>query len=215
MWVHGDWAYVDADGFWYIQGRSDDTLKIAGKRVGPAEVESVLVGHPAVAEAAAIGVPHEVKGESRRLLRGAAPGPRAVRAAPRRADRRVAQAMGKALKPERVLFARELPKTRSAKIMRRVIRATYLGKPAGDLSSLENPDAVKAIGEAGSNQRPSESKCGHCPCEPGCLVHRSAACSLRREVRRGSHVPERPLAVPNLLENFWFEIREAPAREVG
>jgi acyl-CoA synthetase (AMP-forming)/AMP-acid ligase II len=64
VWVHGDWAYVDEDGFWFIHGRSDDTLKIAGKRVGPAEVESVLVGHPAVNEAAAVGVPHEVKGES-------------------------------------------------------------------------------------------------------------------------------------------------------
>ena len=61
---------------------------------------------------------------------------------------RVAQQMGKALKPERVLFVRDLPKTRSAKIMRRVIRATYLGREPGDLSSLENPDAVKAIGEA-------------------------------------------------------------------
>ena len=64
VWVHGDWAYVDPDGFWYIQGRSDDTLKIAGKRLGPAEVESVLVGHPAVAESGVIGVPHEIKGEA-------------------------------------------------------------------------------------------------------------------------------------------------------
>src|SRR3990167_422935 len=64
VWVHGDWAYVDRDGTWFIHGRSDDTLKIAGKRVGPAEVESVLVGHPAVNEAAAVGVPHEVKGET-------------------------------------------------------------------------------------------------------------------------------------------------------
>jgi len=62
--VHGDWAYIDQDGFWYIHGRSDDTLKLAGKRVGPAEIESVLVGHPAVNEAAAVGVPHDVKGES-------------------------------------------------------------------------------------------------------------------------------------------------------
>ena len=63
MWVHGDWASIDADGFWYIHGRSDDTLKVAGKRVGPAEVESAAVAHPAVLEAAAIGVPHEIKGE--------------------------------------------------------------------------------------------------------------------------------------------------------
>ena len=63
-WVHGDWASIDEDGFWYIHGRSDDTLKVAGKRVGPAEVESAAVAHPAVLEAAAIGVPHEIKGEA-------------------------------------------------------------------------------------------------------------------------------------------------------
>ncbi len=64
VWVHGDWARVDEDGFWFIQGRSDDTLKIAGKRLGPAEVESALVGHPAVAEAGVIGTPHTIKGEA-------------------------------------------------------------------------------------------------------------------------------------------------------
>jgi acetyl-CoA synthetase len=148
VWVHGDWAYVDPDGFWYIQGRSDDTLKIAGKRLGPAEVESVLVGHPDVAEAGVIGVPHEIKGEAVVCFVVLRPGrPASERLRAELADR-VAQQMGKALKPETVLFTRDLPKTRSAKIMRRVIRATYLGKPAGDVSSLENPDAVKAIGEA-------------------------------------------------------------------
>jgi acetyl-CoA synthetase len=148
VWVHGDWAYVDDDGFWFIQGRSDDTLKIAGKRLGPAEVESVLVGHPAVAEAGVIGVPHEVKGESVVCFVVLRPGNAPTESLRAELSHRVAQAMGKALKPEKLLFTRDLPKTRSAKIMRRVIRATYLGKPAGDVSSLENPDAVKAIGEA-------------------------------------------------------------------
>lgn len=148
VWVHGDWAYIDEDGYWFLQGRSDDTLKIAGKRLGPAEVESVLVGHPAVAEAATIGVPHEVKGEAVVCFAVLKPGHEPSE--PLRAElaQRVAEQMGKALKPERLLFARELPKTRSAKIMRRVIRATYLGKETGDLSSLENPAAVKAIAEA-------------------------------------------------------------------
>jgi acetyl-CoA synthetase len=148
VWVHGDWAYVDPDDFWYIQGRSDDTLKIAGKRLGPAEVESVLVGHPDVAEAGVIGVPHEIKGEAVVCFVVLRPG--RAPSEPLRVELtdRVAQEMGKALKPEKVLFTRDLPKTRSAKIMRRVIRATYLGKPAGDVSSLENPDAVRAIGEA-------------------------------------------------------------------
>jgi acetyl-CoA synthetase len=148
VWVHGDWAYVDDDGFWFVQGRSDDTLKIAGKRLGPAEVESVLVGHPAVAEAATIGIPHEVKGESVVCFVVLKPDQRPSE--PLRAElaERVAQHMGKALRPERVLFARDLPKTRSAKIMRRVIRATYLGREPGDVSSLENPGAVRAIAEA-------------------------------------------------------------------
>ena len=148
VWVHGDWATIDADGFWYIQGRSDDTLKIAGKRLGPAEVESVLVGHPAVAEAGVIGVPHEVKGEAIVCFVVLRPGQAASEALRKELAERVASQMGKALKPDKVLFTRDLPKTRSAKIMRRVIRATHLGREPGDLSSLENPAAVKAVSEA-------------------------------------------------------------------
>jgi acetyl-CoA synthetase len=148
VWVHGDWAFVDDDGFWFIQGRSDDTLKIAGKRLGPAEVESVLVGHDAVAEAGVVGIPHEVKGEAVVCFVVLKPGIAPSDALRAELSERVAHAMGKALKPEKILFARELPKTRSAKIMRRVIRATYLGKEPGDLSSLENPAAVKAVAEA-------------------------------------------------------------------
>ena len=148
VWVHGDWATIDADGFWYIQGRSDDTLKIAGKRLGPAEVESVLVGHPAVAEAGVIGVPHEVKGEAIVCFVVLRPGQTASEPLRKELAERVASQMGKALKPEKVLFTRDLPKTRSAKIMRRVIRATHLGREPGDLSSLENPGAVSAVSEA-------------------------------------------------------------------
>ncbi len=148
VWAHGDWALVDEDGFWFVQGRSDDTLKIAGKRLGPAEVESVLVGHPAVAEAGVVGVPHEIKGEAIVCFVVLRPGSSPSDALRAELSDRVAQQMGKALRPERVLFARDLPKTRSAKIMRRVIRATYLGKEPGDLSSLENPAAVQAIAQA-------------------------------------------------------------------
>jgi acetyl-CoA synthetase len=148
VWVHGDWALVDDDGFWFLQGRSDDTLKIAGKRLGPAEIESILVGHPAVAEAGVIGVPHEVKGEAVVCFVVLRPGQTPGDSLRAELAERVAREMGKALKPERLLFVRDLPKTRSAKIMRRVIRATYLGREAGDVSSLENPDAVKAITEA-------------------------------------------------------------------
>jgi acetyl-CoA synthetase len=146
--VHGDWAYVDQDGFWFIHGRSDDTLKLAGKRVGPAEIESILVGHPAVNEAAAIGVPHDVKGESVVCFAVLRPDFAVSDTLRTELIDRVTQAMGRALRPDRLFFVHELPKTRSAKIMRRVIRATYLGNDPGDLSALENPGGVRAITEA-------------------------------------------------------------------
>ena len=144
-WVHGDWAIVDRDGHWFIQGRSDDTLKVAGKRVGPAEVESAALAVPGVAEALACGVPHEVKGEVIVvfcvLRRGSSDSPelRTAIAA------RIAESLGKALKPERVVVVAALPKTRNGKIMRRVARAAYLGLDPGDVSSLEDPLAVEAI----------------------------------------------------------------------
>jgi acetyl-CoA synthetase len=148
IWTHGDWALVDPDGFWYILGRSDDTLKVAGKRVGPAEVESAAVSHPDVSEAAAIGVPHDVKGETVTvfviLREGREPSDR-LRQEIRQA---VGNQLGKALLPEEVRFVSDLPRTRNAKIMRRVIRARYLGRDLGDLSSLENPAAVEAIAES-------------------------------------------------------------------
>ena len=149
VWVHGDWAAVDADGLWYILGRSDDTIKIAGKRVGPAEIESALVGHPAVVEAAAIAVPDEVKGNEVVcfcVLRTPAYAPSdALREALRD---KVAAELGKPLKPREIKFVRDLPKTRNAKVMRRVIRAAYLGLDLGDTSSLENPAAVEEIRRA-------------------------------------------------------------------
>jgi acetyl-CoA synthetase len=145
VWTHGDWASIDEDGFWFLHGRSDDTLSIAGKRLGPAEVESVLAGHRAVAESAAVGIPHEVKGETIWcfvVLRAeAAP---TDELATELADL-VAEHLGKAFRPSRVVFVPELPKTRSAKIVRRAIRAVVVGEDAGDLSSLENPSALDAV----------------------------------------------------------------------
>jgi acetyl-CoA synthetase len=145
VWVHGDWASVDADGFWFLHGRSDDTLNIAGKRIGPAELESAAVGHPAVREAAAIGVPHEVKGETAWIFCCLLPGAEATEADV--ADH-VAAELGKAFKPGRVFFVDALPKTRSAKIVRRAVKATALGADPGDLSSLENPESLDQIGAA-------------------------------------------------------------------
>ena len=145
VWCHGDWASVDEDGYWYLHGRSDDTLNIAGKRIGPAELESAAVSHPDVAEAAAIGVPHEVKGEVVWLFCVPAPGrepdPAGIRAV-------VAAELGKAFAPERVVLVAALPKTRSAKIVRRAVRATALGRDPGDLSSVENPESLDEIKEA-------------------------------------------------------------------
>ena len=145
VWVHGDWASVDADGFWFLHGRSDDTLNIAGKRIGPAELESAAVGHPAVREAAAIGVPHEVKGETAWIFCCLLPGAETTEADV--ADH-VAAELGKAFKPDRVFFVDALPKTRSAKIVRRAVKATALGADPGDLSSLENPESLDQIGAA-------------------------------------------------------------------
>ncbi|HEX7526634.1 MAG TPA: AMP-binding protein [Gaiellaceae bacterium] len=145
VWVHGDWASVDEDGFWFLHGRSDDTLNIAGKRIGPAEFESAAVGHPAVREAAAIGVPHEVKGETAWIFCCLLPGAEATEA---EVAAHVAAELGKAFKPDRIFFVDALPKTRSAKIVRRAVKATALGTDPGDLSSLENPESLDQIGAA-------------------------------------------------------------------
>ena len=142
VWTHGDWASVDADGYWFLHGRSDDTLNVAGKRIGPAELESAAVAHPAVTEAAAVGVPHDVKGEVAWLFCVLAPGASADEDEVRGL---VAQELGKAFAPDRVVFVPALPKTRSAKIVRRAVRATVLGKDPGDMSSVENPEALDAI----------------------------------------------------------------------
>ena len=145
VWVHGDWASVDEDGFWFLHGRSDDTLKVAGKRLGPAEVESALTDHPAVAESAAVGIPHELKGESIWCFVVMKPGYGRQDGLAEELAGVVAQHLGKAFRPERVIFVDELPRTRSAKIVRRAIRAAVIGKDPGDLSSIENPSALEAI----------------------------------------------------------------------
>ncbi len=149
VWNHGDWASVDEQGNWYLFGRADDTLKIAGRRVGPGEIEAALIEHPAVSEAAAIGVPDELKGtelvcfvvlhletsESEDLRR--------------QLTEQVVQALGKVDRPKAVYFVDDLPKTRSAKIVRRLIQKKHLGSTdLGDLASVANPQALDAIGNA-------------------------------------------------------------------
>ena len=147
VWVHGDWAYVDPeDGLWYVLGRSDDTIKIAGKRLGPAEVESVLVGHPWVAEAAAIGVPDELKGEVLVCFVILRPNGKGSEQLATELEDLVATALGKPLRPKAIHFVADLPRTRNAKILRRVVKSVYTGTDPGDLSSLENPSALAIIG---------------------------------------------------------------------
>ena len=145
VWVHGDWAAIDEDGLWYILGRSDDTIKVAGKRLGPAEVESVLVEHPAVIEAAAIGVPDATKGQALVCFCVLRPGHTPDAALRTELGALIALRLGKPLRPKAIEFVADLPKTRNAKVMRRVIRAAYLGDPPGDLTALENPKAVDEI----------------------------------------------------------------------
>jgi acetyl-CoA synthetase len=145
VWTHGDWASVDEDGYWFLHGRSDDTLNIAGKRIGPAELESAAVGHHAVAEAAAIGVPHELKGEVAWIFCVLRPDVEATPASALEISSAVTDELGKAFKPDRIVFVSALPKTRSAKIVRRAVRARVLGKEPGDLSSVENPEALEEI----------------------------------------------------------------------
>jgi acetyl-CoA synthetase len=141
LWIHGDWVEKDADGHWFILGRSDDTLKVGGKRLGPAEVESILAAYQGVIEAAVIGIPDEKKGT-------AIVGLCVARESDGLADQlrnHVANELGKPLKPERIHFVSALPKTRNGKIVRRVIRAAYLHQDLGDLMTLEDPSAIDQI----------------------------------------------------------------------
>ncbi|WP_078429029.1 AMP-binding protein [Alkalihalobacterium alkalinitrilicum] len=151
VWVHGDWVIKDSEGFWTITGRSDDILNVAGKRLGPAEIESVLVEHPNVVEAGTIGVPDEVKGEAAVCFAVLNKKVDEVESLTLKKEllQLVAEKMGKALKPKAIYFVNDLPKTRNAKVMRRAIKAAYLNNDAGDLSSLENPQVLKEISQLG------------------------------------------------------------------
>ncbi|HKP60221.1 MAG TPA: AMP-binding protein [Polyangiales bacterium] len=149
VWNHGDWAMVDADGYWYLFGRADDTLKIAGRRVGPGEIEAALIEHPAVSEAAAVGVPDALKGTEVVCFAVLHPGFQPSEGLRDELVRCVVEALGKVDRPKAVYFVEDLPKTRSAKIVRRLVQKRFLNEPdLGDLSSIANPDALEAIGRA-------------------------------------------------------------------
>ncbi|HKE26668.1 MAG TPA: AMP-binding protein [Bryobacteraceae bacterium] len=140
MWYHGDWASVDEDGHWFLHGRADESMKVAGRKVGPAEVEEAMMQHPGVAEAAVIGVPDEAKGEA--IVGYAVPKP-GVQVDAAAICATVAEVLGAAFRPREIRLAAELPKTQSGKIVRRLMRAKYLGEPLGDLSAVANPGALE------------------------------------------------------------------------
>ncbi|MCW5612692.1 MAG: AMP-binding protein [Rubrivivax sp.] len=145
LWVHGDFAMRDADGLVYILGRSDDTIKVSGKRTGPSEIETLLTGTGKVSEAAVIGVPDEVKGSAIVCVCVPMPGVVADDALEQELAAAVVKGMGSSYRPRQVLLVADLPKTRNMKIMRRVVRAVYQGNSPGDLSSLVNPEAVAEL----------------------------------------------------------------------
>jgi acetyl-CoA synthetase len=144
IWSHGDWALVDGGGMWFLRGRADDTLKIAGKRVGPAEVEDAAVSHPRVREAAAVGLPDPVKG-TRLVVVAVAAGGRGDAELGRELATHVADRLGAALRPSAVVWVPALPVTRSGKILRGVIRRALAGEDPGSLAAAANPEAVELL----------------------------------------------------------------------
>jgi acetyl-CoA synthetase len=148
VWYHGDWASVDEDGYWYLHGRADDVIKVAGKRLGPAEVESVINEHPAVRESACIGLPHELKGEVLVAFVALNPGVEPSRVLEDEVRSVIVGAMGRPFTPERVVLVGDLPRNRAGKIMRRFVKSIMMGNEPGDVSVVENPDALDEVRRA-------------------------------------------------------------------
>ncbi len=147
LWVHGDFAMHGKDGLYYILGRSDDTIKISGKRTGPAELEGLLIATGKLAEAAVFGIPHPVKGSAIVCACVPMPGVEGDRSLTAQLSSAIVSGMGTSYRPEMILFVDDLPRTRNLKIMRRVLRAVFENKDPGDLSALANPEAVELLRE--------------------------------------------------------------------
>jgi acetyl-CoA synthetase len=142
MWYHGDWASVDEDGQWFLHGRADESMNVAGRKVGPAEVEDAILEHAAVAEAAVIGVPDELKGEAIVAFVVLKPG---AQFSANAISTQVVDSLGPTFKPQSIFEVPALPKTQSGKIVRRLIRQQYLGEPLGDTSTVDNAGALDAF----------------------------------------------------------------------
>ena len=147
LWVHGDFAMRGHDGLYYILGRSDDTIKISGKRIGPAELEGILIATGKLAEAAVFGVPHPVKGSAIVCACVPMPDVQADSGLASLLSSAIVEGMGASYRPEKILFVDDLPRTRNLKIMRRVLRAVLERRDPGDLSALANPEAVERLRE--------------------------------------------------------------------
>ncbi len=144
-WTHGDWASVDEDGCWFVHGRADESMNVAGRKVGPAEVEDAMIEHPAVSEAAVIGVPDELKGEGIVVFVVMKPHVAPTADLEQLLSKHLIDSLGPTFKPQAVRVVRELPKTQSGKIVRRLLRQKYLGEALGDLSTVENPHALESL----------------------------------------------------------------------
>ncbi len=148
-WYHGDYASVDEDGFWYLHGRSDDTINVAGKRLGPADVESAVVDTGKVIEAAAVGIPDDVKGNVVHVW--AIPHPNTTPGEDLEEELKlaVAETLGKPFKPKAIHFVDDLPRTRNGKILRRGIRNKAIGEDPGNMEAIGNPEALDGIERVG------------------------------------------------------------------
>lgn len=145
VWYHGDWASVDKDGYWYLHGRADETLNVAGRKVGPAEIEESLIEHSSVSEASVIGVPDEVKGEAIVTFVVLADGFQTSNTLTKELETHLVRSLGPPFRPRAIHVVPALPKTQSGKIIRRLIRLAYLEKPLGDLTTVDNPDLLSHL----------------------------------------------------------------------
>ena len=151
MWIHGDLVVRTDDGYFFMKGRSDDTIKLAGKRFGSAEVEELVNELPGIAETVAVGIDDYAKGQILVVFVTLVSGAVIDSDLPERIANHVSARFGKAFKPARVHVVNEVPKTRASKVMRKLIRSVYSGLPAGDLSSLENPSSLQEIARVAAN----------------------------------------------------------------
>jgi acetyl-CoA synthetase len=153
VWYHGDRAYVDSDGYWFLKGRADDVIKVAGHRVDPAEIEGVLNSHPAIAESACVALLDKVKGEKPCCFAILNSGVNPDKETAESAMKLVVQKLGKIPKPDKVVFVDDLPRTRSGKIIRYLIRAVVRGDNPTEIWTIANPESLHKIKEAWERQK--------------------------------------------------------------